>query len=228
MRLDKFISNNSAFSRNEASKIIRSGNVKVNDQIIKDTSFCVDENSDIIIVYNKIINYQKYHYIILYKPKGYICSNSNIDGISILNLIDEPSIKNLHIVGRLDKDTTGIVILTNDGGFTHNLKNPKYNIEKEYEVTLKKTFTNQMYNTLKSGIKLDGKILKPFKIHNVNDNKLNIILTEGKHHQIKRMFSAVNNEVIDLKRIRIANLLLNNFDLNEGEYLVFKKEDLIL
>lgn len=227
MRLDKFISNNTLYSRKEVSKIIRLGRVKVNNLVIKDTSFHIN-SSDSVSIDNNPINKIDFFYIVMNKPKGYVCSNSNIDGESVLNLIDPIFLKDIHIVGRLDKDTTGLVLLTNDGSFTHKIKSPKSNVEKEYEVELSDKFTKQMHDTLKSGIKLDNKIIKPFEIKNIRSNKINIVLCEGKYHQIKRMFAIVNNPVINLNRIRINNFILDEQKIPLGSYILIKKEDILL
>ena len=192
------------------------------------TTLFRSNDDDKIEFLNKEIKIDQKIYIVLNKPGGFICSNSNHDGISILNLIDENYIKGIHIVGRLDKDTTGIVLITNDGDFTHQIKNPKYKIEKEYEVTLEKEFTQDMYKIIfEQEIKLDGKKLKPFVITNINKNTLNITLIEGKYHQIKRIFSIVKNPVIKLKRIRIGNMNLNKLNIKEGEYIKINKEEFI-
>ncbi len=172
------------------------------------------------LIANEIIDDIGTFYLAMNKSAGYVCSNSDHDGISILNIIDFHYLKKgIHIVGRLDKDTTGLVLLTNDGEFTHKLKNPKSNIEKEYVVTLKTPLDKQMLNQLKQPMKMDGKWLKPFEVNNVIDNTCHVIIREGKYHQIKRMFHAVNNEVIALQRIRIGNLTLASLDLALDEYM---------
>ena len=208
MRLDKFIANNTFYSRKEVNKIIRKKMVLVNDKIIIEAAYKIDVLNDIVKINDLVIS-----------NKEYICSNSDKEVQSVLNLIEENNWKNLHIIGRLDKDTTGLVLITNDGQFTHKIKNNKYHVEKEYEVVLEKEFTKEMFEELQKDIVLDGKKLKPFQILNINRNKLNIILTEGKYHQIKRLFAVVKNSVIDLKRIRVGKINLYDLNLDEGEYL---------
>ena len=129
MRLDKFISNNSIYSRKEVNKFIRKKLVKVNEQIIIDPAFKLSLENDIVKINEHIIENNNLLYIVLNKPKGYVCSNNDNDGISALNLINEAYVKNLHFIGRLDKDTTGLILLTNDGNFTHEIKSSKYKIE---------------------------------------------------------------------------------------------------
>lgn len=218
MRLDRFIANNTFYSRKEVSKIIRKKIVKVNNLIVTDGAYLIDIKIDEVKIDDLVITNNQFVYLVLNKPKDYICSSSNNEGNSILNLIDENKWKNLHIVGRLDKDTTGLILITNDGQFTHKIKSKKYCIEKEYEVILEKEFTNKMLEELQTDIFLDGKKLKPFQIFNINKNCLNIILIEGKYHQIKRIFEIVKNPVIELKRIRIGNIKIHDLNLNEGEY----------
>lgn len=226
MRIDKVISNNTNLSRKETSKLIRKGNVKVNQEVIKDPAFKINLKNDVILIKDKPLVFEQYYYILLNKPKDFVCSNVNKDGRSVFELINEPNIKNLHIVGRLDKDTTGLVLITNDGDLTHKIKSSKYHVEKEYEVELSKEFSQDMNEELKKDIYLDGKKIKPFKILNVNLNKLNIILIEGKYHHIKRIFSIIKNPVISLKRVRIANLILNKYNLKEGDYVFINKEEI--
>lgn len=224
MRIDRAISNNTNFSRKETSKLIRKGYVKVNQKTINDPAFKIDLNNDVIFIKDEPLTFEQYYYILLNKPKGFVCSNVNKDGRSVFELIYEPNIRNLHIVGRLDKDSTGLVLITNDGDFTHKIKSSKYQIEKEYEVELEKEFSYNMMKELEKDIYLDGKKIKPFNISNVNSNKLNITLIEGKYHHIKRIFSIVKNPVISLKRVRIENLVLNEFNLKEGDYIFIDKE----
>lgn len=228
MRLDKYISNNTEYSRSTVVKFIKKGFVKVDGETIFDNSLDLDFRKHKVLLDDIEIKEIGYAYIVLNKPYGFVCSNSNIDGESILNLLgDDVLNKDLHIVGRLDKDTTGLVLITNDGEFTHYIKKPNSNIEKEYVVTLEKEFTREMNNKLKKPIRLDGKQLKPFKIYKISKNTLNIILTEGKYHQIKRIFEIVGNRVISLKRIRIGKFNLGNNKIDIGDYKIIKKDDLI-
>lgn len=226
MRLDKLISNNSISSRKEVNKLIRKKIVTVNNSIIIDPSFDVDINKDVVKIDGVVVDVVQNVYIALNKPSGYVCSNSENDGDSVFNLIEKNYIKDLHIVGRLDKDTTGLVIITNDGNFTHQIKSSKYQIEKEYEVELKNDLTNDMKKKLNKDIYLDGKKLKLFKLTNINKNKLNITLVEGKYHQIKRIFELVNNSVVKLKRIRIGNLKLQDLEIDESKYVFINKENI--
>ncbi len=226
IRLDKYLSNNTEFSRSHIHKLIKCGYIFVNGKEVNDIAIKIDPDLDQINIEDEVVQQVGNIYIALNKPKQYLCTNSyEEDCPSILTLINETYAHDLHIVGRLDKDTTGLVILTNDGQFTHKIKNPKSNIDKEYEVILDKPLTNEMINKLKQPIKMDGKLLKPSLITNVAENKCNITIKEGKYHQIKRLFEMVNNKVVELNRIRIGNLKLNELNLELGYYTFIKEND---
>ncbi len=217
-RLEKIISSQNNLSRKEIKKEIKIGNVLVDGQIQKDPAFKINPLINKIVFKNEEIEYQEFIYIVLNKPKNYVCATKDKDQSTIMDLINRYNNFDLHIVGRLDKDTTGIVLLTNDGQWTHELKSPKKNVEKEYEVVLKNNLTEEMIINIQAEMKLDNKILKPIKITNNVMNKCNITLTEGKYHQIKRMFYNVGNEVVELNRIRVGNLKLNDLNLLIGEW----------
>lgn len=218
IRLDKFLSSQNIGTRRAITKQLRLKKVVVNNEIIQQGSFKIDPKLDKVLFNNNVIKYSHFIYIAMNKPKNYICANKDKTKQTIIDLIKEPFAKSLHIVGRLDIDTTGLVLLTNDGGWTHSLKSPNSNIEKEYEVILRNDITQVMLTNLKSDIFLDNKLLKKVKIEKIHKNKCHIILTEGKYHQIKRMFHYVGNEVIKLKRIRIGEFYLKNLNIKEGEW----------
>ena len=157
MRLDKYLGHNTLFSRNQVTKIIKQGLVEVNGSKCWDGATKINLECDVIQILDDVVPHLGKFYLALNKPAGYVCSHTDYDGESILSLINPEYCKDVHIVGRLDKDTTGLVLLTNDGEFTHFLKSPKSNISKEYVVTLKEPLTKQMINTLKQPMKMDGK-----------------------------------------------------------------------
>lgn len=218
IRLEKFISSQNFGSRNCVRKSIKSKKVSVNGKITIDYSLKIDPLIDKVKFDNKIIEYKKFIYIALNKPKSYICATKDYLNKTVIELIDGYQDFNLQIVGRLDKDTTGLVLLTNDGDWSHKLKAPKSNTQKEYEVTLKNKLTKMMIEKIQSEFILDNKTLKPIIFIKKSDNKCNIILTEGKYHQIKRMFHLIGNEVIELNRIRIGEFKLEDFKIKIGEW----------
>ncbi|MGL5308430.1 MAG: pseudouridine synthase, partial [Metamycoplasmataceae bacterium] len=163
IRLDKFMSSQNFGSRNHVKKLIKTKIIAIDGQIVSDNSIKIDPLINKITFKNKIIEYKKFIYIVLNKPKNYVCANKDNLNKTIFDLINKYENLNLHIVGRLDKDTTGMVLLTNNGEWTHKLKAPNSNIEKEYNVILKNELNDEMIEKIQSHIILDNKILKPIK-----------------------------------------------------------------
>lgn len=217
IRLDKFLSSQNLGTRKEVKEIIKNNKIFVNGDIVRDGGLKINTLTDEVKVNNIAITYKAFIYIVLNKPKGYICAATDNKNKTIMELLDTYKNIKLHIVGRLDKDTTGLVILTNDGNWSHNLKSPKSNTEKEYEVVLKKPLSDLMVEKINSELYLDNKKLKPIIFKQTSLTTCNIILTEGKYHQVKRIFHLIDNEVLNLKRIRIGNIKLSDLNIIEGK-----------
>lgn len=212
MRIDKFISEQEGLSRSDAKTIIKKGQVTVNGEKIKSADTKIDPERDVIALNGKTIAYRKFMYIMLNKPEGVVCATR--DGLSstVLELLPESLIrKGLFPAGRLDKDTEGFVFITDDGALAHKMLSPKNHIEKEYEVTLEKPYEKEYVDIFASGMVIDGdeKCLPAKLIPTDNPLRVNLILHEGKYHQIKRMMTAVGNRVVHLKRIRMGGILLD-------------------
>ncbi|ASJ20935.1 pseudouridine synthase [Brachyspira hampsonii] len=221
MRLNKYIASLNIASRREADRLIQNGNVKVNGIIITNPAIQVNEEDKIecsIEQYkeNKI-------YIKLNKPRGYVVSSNKNEGKPIYNLIKN-NFDNIYPVGRLDKDSSGLILFTNDGVFAKNIIGENTSCEKEYFVKVNDSIPDGALKKLEYGISLDGQKLKPAKIKRVNKNSFHIILTEGKNRQIRRMCQKVGFEVIILKRLRIADILLD--DLKEGSFKHLTKNEI--
>ena len=226
MRLDKFLANSGIGSRKEVKELIKQGLVFVNDERIKNSDKNIDEIKDIIKIRDKCIEYRKYVYIMLNKPQNVISATEDNKHKTVIDLIKGYDTYNIFPVGRLDIDTEGLLLLTNDGKLSHNLLSPKKHVEKEYFVKLKENINDIDINKVENNIELeDGYICKKAKIKRLLKNELNISITEGKFHQVKRMFKAVGNEVIFLKRVRIANILLDK-NLKSGEYRELTEDEL--
>jgi pseudouridylate synthase len=226
MRLDKFLANSGVGSRKEVKELIKQGLVFVNEERIKSSDKNIDENKDIIKVNNKLITYKKHVYIMLNKPKNVISATDDNKHKTVIDLIKGYDTYNIFPVGRLDIDTEGLLLLTNDGKLSHNLLSPKKHVEKEYLVKLKENINDHNIHKVENSIELeDGYVCKRAKISKISENELTISITEGKFHQVKRMFKAVNNEVIYLKRIRMGNLLLDK-NLMLGEYRELSSDEL--
>ncbi|TXJ25270.1 pseudouridine synthase [Brachyspira aalborgi] len=221
MRLNKYIAYLNIASRREADKLIKDGKVKVNGEIIINPAIQVVENDKIIC---DIENYKNEKiYIKLNKPVGYVVSNNKKEGKPIYKLLDE-KLKKLYPVGRLDKDSKGLILFTNDGIFSRKIIGEESECEKEYYVKLEGNISDGALKKLVFGISLDGKKLKPAIVKRVSKNSFNIILKEGRNRQIRRMCEKVGFEVILLKRLRISNIYLN--DLQEGKFEYLTKDEI--
>ena len=221
MRLNKYIAYLNIASRREADKLIKDGKVKVNGEIIINPAIQVAENDKIIC---DIENYKNEKiYIKLNKPVGYVVSNNKKEGKPIYKLLDE-KLKKLYPVGRLDKDSKGLILFTNDGIFSRKIIGEESECEKEYYVKLEGNISDGALKKLEFGISLDGKKLKPAIVKRISKNSFNIILKEGRNRQIRRMCEKVGFEVILLKRLRISNIYLN--DLQEGKFEYLTKDEI--
>ena len=229
MRLDKFLANNTSLSRKEVSKQIKLGNVSIDDKIANSNEQKIDENVNKIYLCGKLILYSKYIYIMLNKPLGVVSATTDKNQKTVLDLLPTEYKKyNLFPCGRLDKDTLGLVILTNNGQGAHKLLSPKNHIEKTYEFECAEPLTETSKQKIEHGIELrDGYLTKPCKILLTNSTKGKITLTEGKYHEIKRMLGAVGNKITFLKRVSFGNIVLDN-NLNSGEYRPLTKQEQLI
>ena len=221
MRLNKYIAYLNIASRREADKLIKDGKIKVNGEIIINPAIQVGENDKIICDIEDYKNEKIY--IKLNKPVGYVVSNNKKKRKQIYKLLDE-KLKKLYPVGRLDKDSKGLILFTNDGIFSRKIIGEESECEKEYYVKLEGNISDGALKKLEFGISLDGKRLKPTIVKRVSKNSFNIILKEGRNRQIRRMCKKVGFEVILLKRLRISNIYLN--DLQEGKFEYLTKDEI--
>ena len=230
MRLDKLIAHMGFGSRKEVKEYIRKGYVSVNGEVIKNDDFKVDEEHDEIVFLDQELSYQKLSYFILNKPDGYVSATYDSKDPTVLDLIDYKQHRGLFPVGRLDKDTIGLLLITNDGKLAHNLLAPNKHVDKVYELTYSGEFKNYYYKCFEEGIVLDdGYKCKPAKIELFDNNRAYITIKEGKYHQVKRMFESLNMKVETLKRIEFGGLKLPA-DLEQGKYreLTEKELDILL
>ncbi|TDT71473.1 ribosomal small subunit pseudouridine synthase A [Hypnocyclicus thermotrophus] len=229
MRLDKYLTECGIGTRSEVKNIIKSGKIKVNDIIIKNNNIKINENKDIISYNNNILKYKAFRYYVLNKPNGVISATEDNIHRTVLDILPNFVIKkNLFPVGRLDIDTEGLLLLTNDGKFAHSLLSPKKHIEKTYEVHLKNEISKDDIYKLENGvIILNNYLTKPSKVNKLKSNKILLTIIEGKFHQVKEMLKAINNEVVYLKRIKFANLSLDKLNITTGEVIEINKEDII-
>ena len=214
-------------TRSEAKKAIATGRVAVDGTIVKSAAVHVDGEE--VMLDNNSVCYQRYFYIMLHKPAGYVCANRDSRSKTVFDLLPpEYRKKDLFVCGRLDKDTTGFVLITNNGDLAHRLLAPKKDVFKEYLVTLRDKVSKEDTLKLQSGIILaDGLHCKPAYFEQESPRFGVLRISEGKFHQIKRMFAALGNEVVGLHRRSIHGLTLDS-SLKEGECRYLSDEEIIL
>jgi len=227
-RIDKIISSQIGYSRKEVKELIKKKRVTLNEELVKKSDEKINPDKDIIKVDGKEITIKKNIYLILNKPKGYISATDDKTMPTVLDLVPTEYIhRNIFPAGRLDKDTTGLMIITDDGDFAHNILSPQKHVSKKYNVTIDIPLTNEMIEKFKEGIKLIDGECKPSLLEIIDTYNANVTLTEGRYHQIKRMFGCFNAKVLELKRISIGNLELPN-NLEEGTCRELTQEELNL
>ncbi|HLR40175.1 MAG TPA: pseudouridine synthase [Virgibacillus sp.] len=214
MRLDKLLANMGFGSRKDVKSMLKKKQVTVNEVIKRDGSMHVDPSSDVVVVNGEIVHYQKYIYLMLNKAPGYISATEDMREKTVIDLLPA-NIRHFKPfpVGRLDKDTEGLLLLTNDGELAHQLTSPKKDIEKTYYAKISGTVTDVDVEKFQHGVTLDdGYHTKPAKLNIIQSGKLSeieVTITEGKFHQVKRMFEAVDKKVVYLKRTKMGELSLD-------------------
>ncbi len=223
-RLDKVISNQTGYSRKEVKELLKGNRIKVNNEIIKKPEFKVDEN-DCIELDGKTLEIKKYIYLVLNKPKGFVSSTEDKDP-TVLDLVPEEYLhRNLFPAGRLDKDTTGLMIITDDGEFAHEILSPKKHVKKTYLVEIDIPLTEEMKENFQKGVELIDGVCKTSSLEILDTNHAKVVLTEGRYHQIKRMFGVYKAKVLELKRIGMGEYFLPE-DLKEGECRELTSEEI--
>ncbi len=218
MRINKYIAACGVCSRRKAEEYILSGRVRINDMVVSILSADVKENDEVFLDEKKIELESKYVYLMLNKPRGYVTTNNEQFGRKCtLDLIKENV--RVYPIGRLDMDTEGLLLFTNDGEFANMLTHPKNKIEKTYIVTTNTFVTNENVETLKKGVDIGGYVTKEAKVKKIGEKKIKIIISEGKNRQVRKMCNAVGLEVVNLKRVQISSLKLGNLACGKYRYL---------
>jgi len=225
-RLDKVIGSQTEYSRKEIKELIRKKRVSFNGEIVLNSDIKIDTNHALITIDNKEIKLKKNIYLMLNKPKGYVSATEDKTTPTVLDLVPNSySHRNLFPAGRLDKDTTGLMLITDDGEFAHNILSPKKHIKKTYYVTIDIPVTNEMVEGFKKGVTLNDGECRSASLEITGTYTSIVILTEGRYHQIKRMFGCFGAKVLELQRIGMGNFKLPD-DLKLGECREFTKEEL--
>ncbi len=228
-RLDKIIASQGAYSRSEVRKLVKAGLVSINGNVAKSSDIKCDAEKDEIAVDGVLLNYKKHLYLMLNKPKGVISATEDATQKTVLDLVPPELFRQgLFPAGRLDSDTTGFVLLTDDGDFAHRILSPKNHIMKTYHATLKSPLTNEDIIRFKEGLTL-GDGTKCLEAHvrmlEGKENVAEVKICEGKYHQVKRMFASLGNKVLELRRVQMGALPLDE-NLSEGKCRELTSEEL--
>jgi 16S rRNA pseudouridine516 synthase len=226
MRLDKFIGNNTDLSRTQIHIAIKQGLILVNDNPVSKTNTRIND-SDKVFLDGKLIEARKAHYLMLHKPAGYVSANSDSEHLTALDLIDLPFKHELQIVGRLDVDTTGLLLLTDDGQWNHKITSPKHMHTKSYLVTTAVLIDESAKTIFAEGVLLKGetKTTLPAELVILDSHLARLSICEGKYHQVKRMFVAIGNHVVALHRERIGNIVLDK-NLSSGQFRALTDDEI--
>lgn len=231
MRLDKYLAEMGVGTRQEVKKQIRQGKVTVNGTVVKSADTKIDENADEVTADGKDISFVSYEYYMLNKPAGVISATEDKKDTTVLDLIRDKKRKDLFPVGRLDKDTEGLLLITNDGELAHRLLAPKKHVDKVYYAKIKGKVTENDVEKFAKGVDIgtsEEEMTRPAKLEilqSAEESQIRLTIHEGKFHQVKRMFLAVGKEVTYLKRERMGTLCLDE-NLKPGEYRPLTEEEI--
>ena len=227
-RLDKFISHLAEIPRTQARASIKRKEVSVNGEVITSHNFQLAQQDEVLHQGTPLVFLGKRYYM-LNKPVGYVCANSDELHKTVFDLLDEPNMSDFHVAGRLDIDTTGLVIITNDGDWSHKITSPKSNKFKTYLVETQEPITDEALEQLRTGVMLHNEkdLTRPAIAERLANYGLRLSISEGKYHQVKRMLYAVDNKVVELHREQIAGIKLDE-NLASGEYRLLTAEEIKL
>lgn len=226
MRLDKFLCDTAGLTRTEAKNAVKKGQIAVNGQVQKTADFKVKETTDTVTFQGKPLSYAAFHYYMLHKPAGVITATEDKKESTVMDILREEKVKNLFPVGRLDKDTEGLLLITDDGELAHNLLSPKKHVDKEYLVKVRDSISEDDCRKLSEGVDIgDEKPTAPAKVERVAEKEILLTIREGRFHQVKRMLQAVGNEVLYLKRLSMGSLRLPK-DLEKGAYRPLSEDEI--
>lgn len=232
MRIDKMLANLGFGSRKEVKQLLKSGSVAVNDQVVKDAKFQVHPEVDVVNVGGELVEYREFIYLMMNKPPGVISATEDPSMETVIDLLEiEDAVYSPFPVGRLDKDTEGLLLLTNDGQLAHRLLSPKKHVPKTYFAIIDGEVSESDILSFKRGVTLDdGYVTKPGELVILKSgirSEIEVTITEGKFHQVKRMFEAVGKRVVYLQRISMGPLTLDE-SLELGEYRELLEEEIQL
>lgn len=217
VRVDKILSELGFGSRQEIKKYVKAGKIRINDNIVKKSEEKLNSEVDKLFFEGKEVVVEEFETFILYKPAGYVCATKDNVHKTVIELIDSKR-KNVVPVGRLDLDTEGILILTNDGALNHRLVSPSSHVDKTYYAIFEGKLNENAVEMTKNGLDIgEGEVSKPAKLEIISSNEIMLTIHEGKFHQVKRMVKALGGEVTYLKRVAFGGLRLDDLKLKKGE-----------
>lgn len=226
-RIDRILSEQTNYSRKEIKRLVSKGLVLVNGCVVRKSDEKYAEDNISIKINGEEVRVNKHFYLLLNKPKGYVSTTVSDNDKTVIDLVpDKYKTRTLFPAGRLDKDTTGLMLITDDGVFAHNILSPKKHIKKVYEVVIDKDVSYEMVYGFRDGVKLNDGECKSALLEKIDTNKCLVTLTEGRYHQIKRMFGCYKAKVLELKRICMGELYLPS-DLGVGEVREVSDEELL-
>lgn len=232
IRLDKYLAEMSVGTRSEVKRLIKIGKVCVDGEVVRKPEYKIDETKDSVFVEGQEISYVKEEYYMLNKPDGVVSATEDALHRTVIDLINSKKRKDLFPVGRLDKDTEGLLIITNDGALSHRLLSPKKHVDKTYYAKIRGKVTEQTVEQFRNGLNIGTEecpeMTKPGELQIITsgeNSEIRLTIQEGKYHQVKRMFQAVGMEVTYLKRESMGNLKLDP-SLKPGEYRELTREEL--
>lgn len=226
-RIDRILSEQTNYSRKEIKRLVSKGLVLVNGLVVRKSDEKYAEDNISIKINGEDISVNKHFYLLLNKPKGYVSTTVSDNDKTVIDLVpDKYKTRALFPTGRLDKDTTGLMLITDDGVFAHNILSPKKHVKKIYEVVIDKEISDEMVNGFRDGVKLNDGECKSALLEKVDTNKCLVTLTEGRYHQIKRMFGCYKAKVLELKRICMGELYLPG-NLEVGKVREVRDEELL-
>lgn len=229
LRLDKYLAEMNLGTRSEVKKLITKGQIQVNEAIVKKPELKLDPTSDRVQYQGREITYVIYEYYMLNKPSGVISATEDKRDTTVIDLIESRQRKDLFPVGRLDKDTEGLLLITNDGALAHRLLSPKKHVDKTYYAKISGEVTKEDIETFEKGVCIgEEKLTLPAKLVILKsgaESEIELTIQEGRFHQVKRMFQAVGKEVVYLKRLSMGSLSLDP-SLKPGEYRKLTKEEM--
>ncbi len=225
MRLDRFLCEMNMGTRSQVKAALRQGLVTVNGQATLDPGLKIDEQNDRVCFQGQALHYRKFVYYMLNKPAGVVSATRDNTADTVVSLLGKDALKDIFPVGRLDKDTTGLLLLTNDGELAHRLLSPKKHVDKVYRVTVEHPLSEEDKTRLEQGVDIgEENITLPARVEAVSDKEILLAIHEGKFHQVKRMLQAVGNGVLSLERVGFGGLALDG-SLKPGEYRELTKQE---